>query len=135
MSKNIGEQLFEAFEVYFPTLASMTVSYYVSGRYEITARLNDGTTCVYDDVEHSIRQIQKMREVMTEEEWRRNFSRKLYKAMRDAGMSNTYMAEKTGISQITISKYIHAKATPTAYNLKKIADVLGRSVTSLTYFD
>ena len=126
MQENKQKYLFDMFETYFPSLARQTGYCYVSGKYEITAVLKNGDTCIYDDYDNSIRFV-KNRETIDEETWRTRFGQKLYRMLRDQHITSKELSESTNISEITLSKYINGKATPSTYNLQKIATALSCS--------
>jgi len=46
-------------------------------------------------------------------------------------ISQEELSERTGISQVMISKYLNAKATPSFYRIEQIARVLKCSVSEL----
>jgi transcriptional regulator with XRE-family HTH domain len=49
---------------------------------------------------------------------------KLRLAMSEKGINATQLAEKTGISKVSISQYLNGKNTPSAKNLAKLEEVL-----------
>lgn len=54
-------------------------------------------------------------------------SANLKKALEINGMEQQELAEKVGITDVTVSRYINKHRTPNSEILKKIADVLGVS--------
>ena len=44
------------------------------------------------------------------------------------GFTQTEIAEKSGLHQSHISKYLSGKSMPTLYNVKKIADACDKSI-------
>ena len=46
-------------------------------------------------------------------------------------MNRDLLSYKTGISTVTLSKYMNGKTTPSTYNIQKIAQALRCSVTEL----
>lgn len=68
---------------------------------------------------------------MTEEDSRELFSRNLLDIMRIRGIGQMILAERSGLSQVMISKYISKKATPSWINVKKIARALNCSIDEL----
>ena len=93
------------------------------GANAIIAVLKDGTKLEYH---HMLRTIRKVPTYTgSEEEWRREFSRRLSFEMYERGFDQTYLAEASGISQTNISRYIHRKVTPSAYAVDRMARALG----------
>ena len=93
-------------------------------------KLNDSieknTYPIYDPDENNI--------LEDELEWRKMFSNRLCAKMHKFGYNQSLLSEATGISQVTISKYINCKATPTAYNVQKLAKALHCNSFELTEY-
>lgn len=104
---------------------------------EITIVLCDGSAMQYDYImktfrhKSSLDELIESRKIHGEEEWRRAFAIRLYKLMRIYGWGQEGLAYRTGISQGTISKYVNGDRIPSAYNIWKIAKVLGCSEADL----
>lgn len=129
--------MFEEFMGNYPRIARDVVDWYPSGRLEITIVMNDGSKLVYNGKTQSfsfIRCTDGEYENLTEQEWRYKFASKLYEYMTDNRMTQKELAELLNISQTTISKYLNAIATPSTYNLYRIARVLDCSINELTNF-
>ena len=69
---------------------------------------------------------------MTETMWLKMFGDNLTSLMREVGYSQKELAEDTGLSESTISRYMNGKATPSGYNLERLADALKCSISELT---
>lgn len=93
------------------------------GANAIIAILKDGTKLEYHQMLRTIRKVPTY--TGSEEEWRREFSRRLSFEMYERGFDQTYLAEASGISQTNISRYIHRKVTPSAYAVDRMARALG----------
>lgn len=127
------------FEFYFPEYAYHVVHWYPVGYDEIMMILDDGRMLIYDGLYQKI----KFTEVddtenpyLEEDEWRRKFGEKLYRRMILGGYRNALqLSEATGISNVTLSKYLTGKATPSSYNLGKICRVLKCSVSEFYDFN
>jgi len=63
--------------------------------------------------------------------WRHAFANNLAKNMHDKYISQSELSNVTGISSVSLSRYINERATPSGYNLEKIADALGCDITDL----
>lgn len=134
MQNNIYNDSFDKFEEYYPVIATKVVDWYPSGRNTIVVILTDGSKMEYHNVLNSIRNIPNIvdEDEFTEESYQRDFSYNLMNKMVDAGFDQSLLSEKTGISQVSISKYLNRKALPSIYNCEKIARALGCSIEELT---
>lgn len=59
------------------------------------------------------------------------FSQNLLNALEKSAISQKDLAQKTNITPATISRYINGQRNPSAYNVKKIAEVLNIGVDEL----
>ena len=133
--KNYWEPVFNEFVDRYPELAEDMVDWYPSAQLEITVKLKDGNKYAYDWLSKNAFLIHdpEGEEELVEEEWRKIFSKNLIHKLRNIGMSQDMLSYVTGISQVTISKYINGKATPSTYNVRKIAHALKCSINELMY--
>lgn len=134
--KNYWEPVFNEFVDRYPDLAEDIIDWYPSAQLEITVRLKDGRKYAYDWMVKSawiIHDPEDDTEELSEMEWRSMFSKNLLRKMRNIGMTQDELSYITGISQVTISKYINRKATPSTYNVRKIANALKCSIGELIY--
>lgn len=69
----------------------------------------------------------------TEDEYLKSFALRLNRHMARKRMSQTDLSVKTGLSQPTISNYMHAACCPSLGNMFKIANALDVRVEDLTY--
>lgn len=124
------------FQIYFPSVAAMIDSYhYREDFFEVVAKLNDGSTVVFDHLDKTIRNLPKDSNAMSEEECRRELGLSLRKLMFIKGIAQKDLSETTGISEHMISNYIRGKSTPSFYTIDKIAKALGCSTDALRYID
>lgn len=134
--KNYWGPVFDEFIDNYPDLAESIVDWYPSAQMEITVKLDDGRKYSYDWMGKTawpIHEPEDETEEVTEHEWRKIFSKNLTRKLRNFGMTQDELSYITGISQVTISKYINCKATPSTYNVRKIAKALKCSVSELMY--
>lgn len=123
-------EIFEDFKRHRPGIEDRgIVEWFPSGRMEITILMADGTHTVYDYIDKSTTYYKKLRnsDEETEEQYQQNLGRYLRRAMGIKGITQKELAEITGISVITLSKYMNGKATPSSYNLRKLVNALGCS--------
>lgn len=141
MIKRIDEQwnnIVDEFARLHPLIAEKVIDWYPSGQLELTVRTDEGDKYAYDFIEKKIRFLgniyaeQDEMSSIDELEWRRKFASVLDAKMRRVCISQSALSELTGISMVSISKYINGKATPSTYNLSKIARALHCSTHELT---
>lgn len=58
--------------------------------------------------------------MMSEMEWLRNFSEALKERLKYANMTQSELAEATGLSESTISDYVNGRIVPKATSIVKI---------------
>ena len=63
--------------------------------------------------------------------WRKEFTKLLHNKLKCTGITQEQLAVETGISRITINKYLDQRATPSGYHLNLIAEYLRCSVSEL----
>lgn len=108
------------------------------GPFETLYTLEDGRKVVYDDIDDVVTVYHKHDEeidILPVNEWKKEFARKLKRAIRLSGMTQREFAEKTGISQGTMSNYIRGSVMPTAYNISLISKALKLAPDYLCNFD
>lgn len=128
---DLVDMYYRNFAMQFPYDAAKAVEYYLEdGGYNLIVILNDGRRVSFDVYEESSRYLPSSDDV-DEERFRMEFGRRLRRILDFKNISQLELSEKTGISQVAISKYIRGKRTPSFYNADKIARALGCSVTEL----
>lgn len=125
--------MLENCEVFYPFLTDNAVCTIDIGHDELLIELDNGERYVYDDLEKTIRRLSMDRSDVTEEEFRREFGTRLRKVMFRKGLTQHDLAERSGISQVTISGYMRGKNVPSFYNLHKLAKALDCYVDDFTY--
>ena len=127
------DDVVEQFERVNPDLADRVVDWYPSGQAEITLKMDNGVKYIYNVFDTMPRIVfdPDKKYDGSEEEWRCEFSKRLNKRMRLMFMNQYTLSELTGISSVTISKYMNGKATPSGHNLDKIAAALRCSISEL----
>lgn len=112
-----------------------------SGPMSITIYYDDGRVVEYDDGSRNTRMIRNpghydiVLEELDEDHCKEQFSLKLKKYLRLAGMTQNDLGEALNCSQSTISKYASGRALPDIWMLKRIARALNCSESSLIWFD
>ena len=116
------------------------VDWYPSGYSELTITMSDGMMYVYNLIGNSITPIRNKdgvedsRDEISRDEgaWRKNFSKRLVIKMKKKGISQDRLSRLSGISTVTLSKYMNGLASPSGYNLERLSRALGCSVSELT---
>lgn len=72
--------------------------------------------------------------MMTELEWMDIFGDNLVDLLKDANMSQRELADASGLSEATISGYIHKRKLPRITAIINIAEALDISIDDLVFF-
>lgn len=136
MDKDTYRMIADEFEELFPNLSEDVVDYYPTGYLELTLKLSDGTKIRYDHISKTYEQMNDPdKSKMTEEEWTKEFGRRLDRKIKAVCITQEELSKRTNISRISINNYINGKSVPSGYYIHKIADALNCSSSELTYFD
>lgn len=121
------------FTIFYSYLVDRVVSWKEIDIYLLLIELDNGEVCIYDDLYQTLKNVPKDPDAMTEEECRSEFGRRLSRLMGFKHITQAELSVMTGISHIQINKYINGKATPSFYNVDKIAKALKCSADELRY--
>lgn len=116
------------------------VDWHPSGYLEITVKMSNGEILVYEFIGNRIYPIRdgrvnstmEMRRSTDESEWQNNLARNLRIRMDRKGINSEQLSNMTGISKVSLSKYLNSRAIPNSYNLEQIAYALECSISELT---
>lgn len=132
----IWEPVLKSFKNHFPDLYDEMVDWYPYGHLEIAIKLRNGKRIFYDMMDDLIGPINEfddnVEEDIDEIAWRNNFSSRLINKMRKVGIGQEILSDRSGISRVTLSKYMNGKASPSGYNLERLARALRCSISELT---
>ena len=103
------------------------------GYFGLIIKLKNGTTWLYDSLDNYMRKLPDDSNDQSEEEFKAEFGMRLQRKMMYRRMTQTDLANATGIPQQQISKYIRGYRVPTFYNLDKIARALDCTIDELRY--
>ena len=56
----------------------------------------------------------------------------LKEVFKSKGIKKKWLAEKMGVSEVTISNWVTEKSSPSKKNIEKLGDLLGVSINELT---
>ena len=122
----------DGFASYFPSHFKDMVSWTTRGHSTIIATLRDGSIVEYN---HKLNTIRLVREYDgNESSYRRELSIRLIELMEEKGIDQHRLSEMSGVTQPTISNYIHRRTTPSGYVIRKLEEVLGCPRGYLTNF-
>lgn len=132
------ESILRSYESWFPSLHRRTVECRPSGRYSLLVTLNDGTRMEYNSFDNTIRNVTSYYSKdpidIDEDMWRKEFGRKLRRAITEKGINQERLSETMGISRQMLSRYIRGTSTPSGYVLTRLSEVLDCDVRELTKF-
>ena len=128
---NKWQTIFNNLKRYYPDEYTQMQSWYTSGDWEVSIKLKDGSRWVFDGRENLLCRLRDD-EDLSQEEYTQEFSRRLYRKMRDAGIGTEELADRLGISRVTLSRYLHGHTIPNGYVLTKMASVIQCSINDLT---
>lgn len=134
MRKVKDHVIFDEFTKMCPWAVGRVKSWAPSDSFEIVVELDDGSVVQYDQILKTFRcaanreELEAMRTPTNEEEWKQEFSWRLYRKMRSKGFGQDDLSWDADISPASITKYVNGASIPSAYNLVKIAKALHLSV-------
>jgi predicted XRE-type DNA-binding protein len=131
MMREKYERLIDQFEHYYPYLYEQVVDWWPSGRLHITVKLDDGSLFEYSSVDNTIRKISSDNNTKDVEALRKEIGRNLQKVILTRGIPQSHIAEKVGITEAMLSRYIHGTSMPGVDKLYNIAATLGCRVADL----
>lgn len=119
------DKMLDRFIHYYPYLYEQTVDWWPSGRMCITVKMEDGVLIEYDSFSESIRRIQPNNYVKDIETLRKNIGHNLKKVILTRAIPQSEIAEKCGITEAMLSRYIHGTSMPGIDKVYALASVLG----------
>lgn len=135
MDTKYYETIWEDFKLYHPYMVKEVVDYRPRGDKGIRVRLKDDKEFDYDIVTHGTRFVKSFVpdgiNDITDDFCRSAFSDHLVEFMTLKGFSQRTLAEYTGLGKGTIYNYINKRATPSLMAIRRIAHVLGCSISEL----
>lgn len=126
MRRKINKWYLRIFELQCPEIVDADEVYETDDD-RLVAKMSDGYFLVYDLILGTSMRTDdpyKKYNPQSEGEFRKYFSRKLYREMRRKGFDQDDISIRTGLSAASISKYVNGNALPTAYNLILLAKAL-----------
>ena len=131
MMRSSFELILDQFRMYYPSLYDQGVDWWKSGPYHITVLLNDNSRVEFDSSENTIRWVSKIDHSVDNDILRKEIGRNIRKFIVYKGMNQQDVAERTGITQAMLSRYINGTSMPGIDKLHNIASVLDCHVDDL----
>ena len=138
MIRDKYERMLDQFRLYYPGFYDKTVDWWASGRNTVTVKLEDSSMFEFDPMDNSIRRIRIDEYGENETAIRSAFGANLQKMISISGMMKSEIAEKVGITNAMLSRYIRGNSMPSVDRAYMIASVLGCRLEELfdsTYID
>lgn len=132
--QNVYESILERALMFHPYYANKISYWSPSGHYEILLVLEDGSKMLYDDFTEEIYPVICEDDNYDDEYYNLEFAKRLKRRMIICCISQEQLSEKTGISTVTISKYMNGKSLPNIRIASKLARVLKCSTNELINF-
>lgn len=129
----MNDTIYDNLQMYFPFVINEADRIVENGNWELIAYLKDGTVFSYNDYLKTLRKLPNDSKNMTETECRNEFGIRLKRFMERKGITQLELSNMTGISAPMICKYITGKASPSFYNVDKIAKALNCSIEEFRY--
>lgn len=125
------DRLIRNFEHQFPFLIHRVISYQENDIFELVVRLDDGEIVLYDDMLKAIRTLPNEDELTIEDNFTREFGKRLRSVLCHKCITQQELSEMTGIPRPILSRYITGKTCPSLYKANKIARALDCSLDEL----
>ena len=101
--------------------------------YEIYFKFKNGRRVIFDTVANGSIGFYPEGYELSDEEWKSSFKFRLYRFMKQRGITQEQLAEQVGTSQTMIYRYINGHCVPGLVMASKIARALKCSIEDLLY--
>lgn len=133
----IDPELYQKFRMYSPVSSDEIRRIEQTGPTELEVLTDDDTKIIYDSripngvyIEHPHTE----KNPRSKEEWQKEFSRRLYRAMRLYGYTQTDLADELGVSPVVVSRWTSGTNLPRLDTTIRIAHILNFPVSKLVDF-
>lgn len=127
------DEIFEQFLIHYPNYGGHVVKWIPDGKFTILVKTDDGDTIQFNQIYSTRRFINDWDG--SNREWRKEFAERLREKMWENRIDQVLLSELTGLSQQSVSAYIHGTRIPTGIALTKIAGALRCSTDYLINFN
>ena len=136
MKPNNNDDVCRMFMMMHAKTGTEIVDYECIGDFEYRFDMSDGTKLMFDELDETCCSVKThSNNALTEDEWVKEFSRKLKRKVRLAGTTLKDISAQTGIPYITMKRYANGICIPNAMAINQIAKALNCDVTELVDFD
>lgn len=129
MVRDKYERTIKQFELYYPRYYDRAIDWWPSGRLSIMIKLDDGDIYDYNPLDDSIRLVSNC--TNNEDVLRKSFGINLQKMIPFSGLSKGELAEKAGITNAMLSRYIRGNSMPNVILARRLANILGCTLDEL----
>lgn len=102
------------------------------GYHEVVVYMNNGSSYVFNELEHTTRLVAKDRFNITREELTNEFGRRLEAILHFKDIKQIEIGDVLHIHQSLISEYVNGRKTPTLYRVAELARAADCSIDDLT---
>ena len=109
------------------------ITYKALNDWDLFVELKNGDKFIYDGFTNSVSFDFYESDDLTEEQMTIEFSKNLRKTIRRKFITQDELARKTGISRLSINRYINGKQLPDYITLRKLSNALGCPIEDFYY--
>ena len=134
----VEENALRKFELMYPRLYSQIVSHIMIAEFETLFTLEDGTKVIFDELTDRCIRLRPRDENspdLSKEEWRLEFARQLKKKLAVRGISQRELADRLGMTEVTVSKYVNGTQMPDSYTVYRISNIINCPLIELINFN
>lgn len=138
VNKNTEDYAYRTLILYNPDLVGKVIGQQMIGDGESIFYLSDGRRMRFDYFNQRgfyLRKRECSEEQLTNEEWIKEFSKKLKRKLLLRSISQKELANRLGVSEHTISRYVNGHRQPTHVMIREICKILKCDISELTNFD
>lgn len=110
-------------------------SYMYVSPYDIFLKFKDGRKYIYDQPNNYLRYINYKNYILSEEEFKKEFSYRLRTYMSRHYITQEFMANKLNTTQVMINRYCNGLVIPSIYKIQLMANILRYPLESFFYID
>lgn len=107
-------------------------AYYVN-EYDLFVLYKNGNKYIIDTFHNTFCGFYPEGHILTDEEWEIGFRKRLRQRLSRNRMTQEELADKLGVSRITINRYVNGETIPSALMLKKISLALNCDINEFFY--
>lgn len=101
--------------------------------YDLFVKFKDGRKYIYDTYHNTFSGFYPDNHQLTDDEWNRSFKTRLRKMLSRKNVTQEELADRLGISRVTINRYINGQTIPSSLMLKKISLALDCDINEFFY--